>query len=150
MKVVVISGYFVTPFEKHPEYQDYCKVAKELGDYVIAIQANEKQIIRKYGELLKSNQMPVDENMTSIDKDNTVCETLEFIKNRFPNDKIYFLKSGGEYCLQNLSESKVLGVEFVFDESLKIASSSEILNLKKVFMRKLLHRTYFNFRNFTC
>lgn len=131
MKVVVISGYFVTPFEKHSGYQDYCKVAKELGDYVIAIQANEKQIIRKYGRSLKSNQMPVDENIISVDKDNTVCETLELIKKRFPNDKIYFLKSGGEYCLQNLPESKVLGIEFVFDESPKIASSSEILNLKK-------------------
>lgn len=131
MKIVVISGYFAAPYNLHKGYQTYCKKAKELGDYVIAIHANENQIINKYGNKTKSFDMPVDENIVSIDKDSTVSETLREIKKKYSNDEVIFFKSGGEYNENNLPEIGVENIKFVFDDSPKEASSSEIMKLRK-------------------
>ena len=85
MKVVAISGYF-DPI--HVGHLEYINMAKKLGDKLVVIVNNNYQCelkkvnlswMRRIGNhCLKSKN--VDEVFLSIDKDKTVCASLEKIK----------------------------------------------------------------------
>ena len=86
MKTVVVSGYF-DPV--HVGHLEYLKLAKDLGDKLIVIVNNNKQCVLKKGkpfmdesdrlEIVKSLKM-VDDVFLSIDKDKSVCKSLEILK----------------------------------------------------------------------
>lgn len=134
--LVVVSGYFIAFHEGH---RTYIEKAFELGSdvIVIVIVNNQKQQLLKYhqtfdtGEIMRKihKAFPSAIIMESISDDRTVCADLERLTKL--HGKLIFLKSGGEYNLENLPEAKVQGIEFVFDGQPKIASSSEILGLNK-------------------
>ena len=86
MKKVCISGYF-DPL--HVGHIEYINKAKKLGDYLVVIVNNNYQCKLKKGkhfmhendrvEIVKALRF-VDEVFLSVDKDRTVCKSLEEIK----------------------------------------------------------------------
>lgn len=106
MKIVAASGYF-DPL--HIGHVEYLQLAKKLGDKLIVIVNNDEQAKLKNGSVFMPQEermkivaalKPVDEVILSIDKDKTVCKTLEMIK---PN----IFAKGGDRFAQEIPESEV-------------------------------------------
>ena len=86
MRTVAISGYF-DPI--HVGHLEYIIEAKKLGDKLVVIVNNNHQCVLKKGKpfmdendrvRIVSSIKYVDEVFLSIDKDKTVCKSLEKIK----------------------------------------------------------------------
>lgn len=129
--VVVASGYF-NPL--HVGHIRYLEEAKKLGTKLIVIintdkQAKLKGSLQFMGEKERAEIVSalnsVDEVFLSIDKDKTVCRSLEFIK---PD----IFAKGGDRILDNIPEKEIcekLGIKMVFNVGGgKIQSSSWLLN----------------------
>lgn len=141
--VTVISGYWLGLYN-HKGYKDYIDSAISLGRKLVIIIPNNNQIMSKYGMLYTtSNRIRAAFQkvykkryhydfyiITSKDEDATQCHTLGMI-NEISKDVIFY-KDGGEYNLDNLPEAKVPGIKVVFGSNPKVASSSEILGIKKI------------------
>ena len=132
-KIVVISGYFMASPDVHEGYRDYIKSAKSLGYPVLAILANKHQIMSKYGisdEIINRayylQKNGVDFTVTAIDKDGTVCKTLEQLQ-KYTN--VIFYKDC--YSFEEIPERVVPNIQVIVGDNLKKASSSEILGLSK-------------------
>jgi len=133
MKRVAVSGYF-DPI--HIGHLEYLKLAKELGDKLVVIVNNNDQCVLKKGkpfmdeldrvEIVKSLKM-VDEVFLSIDKDKTVCESLEEIK---PD----IFANGGDRSTSEIPESSICkkyNIEMIDGLGDKIRSSSDLTGLKQ-------------------
>ena len=131
MKVVVVSGYF-DPI--HVGHLELMEKAKSLGDKLIVIVNNDKQVIMKRGKDPFMNQderkkliesiKHVDEAFISIDEDRSVCASLRAIK---PN----IFANGGDRHQGEVPETSVcreLGIEMVDGQGQKIASSRNYYN----------------------
>ena len=132
MKVVAVSGYF-DPI--HVGHLEYLKMAKNLGDKLIVIINSDYQAGLKKG----TSFMPeddrleivgalrcVDEVFLSIDKDKSVCKSLEYLK---PD----IFANGGDRSLDKIPETVVIkkyNIEMVDGLGMKIRSSSEITGIK--------------------
>ena len=132
MKKVAISGYF-DPI--HVGHLEYIELSKKLGDYLIVIINNNDQCVLKKGkpfmdekdrmEIVRAIKW-VDEVFLSIDKDATVCKSLESIK---PN----IFTNGGDRHNTEIPEAlvcKKYGIELLDGLGKKIRSSSDITGLK--------------------
>ena len=137
MKIIIISGYF-NPV--HSGHMDYIKSAKKLGDYLIVIVNNDKQVkLKDSVPFMKENERIkiikaieyVDEVVLSIDEDNTVCKTLEMIKSFY---KTVFA-NGGDRRNEEIPEKKIcdkLGIKIVDGVGgEKIQSSSSLIKKSK-------------------
>ena len=134
MKVVAISGYF-DPM--HVGHLEYINMAKKLGDKLVVIVNNNYQCELKKGKpfmdekdrlTIVSNLKNVDEVFLSIDKDKTVCNSLEKI-----NPDIF--ANGGDRKNYEIPESKVCkqnNIEIVDGLGDKIRSSSDLTGLKEI------------------
>jgi len=134
MKVVAISGYF-DPI--HVGHLEYINMAKKLGDKLVVIVNNNYQCELKKGKpfmdekdrlTIVSNLKNVDEVFLSIDKDKTVCNSLEKI-----NPDIF--ANGGDRKNYEIPESKVCkqnNIEIVDGLGDKIRSSSDLTGLKEI------------------
>jgi len=133
MKRVAVSGYF-DPI--HIGHLEYLKLAKELGDKLVVIVNNNDQCVLKKGkpfmdeldrvEIIKSLEM-VDEVFLSIDKDKTVCASLEEIK---PD----IFANGGDRSTGEIPESSICkkyNIEMIDGLGDKIRSSSDLTGLKQ-------------------
>ena len=115
MRVVVISGYF-NPL--HTGHLDYIKAASELGDKLVVIVNNDKQVELK-GSKPFMNQVDrmriasaikgVDKVALSIDEDESVVNTLKSIYDEYAID--YFFDSmifcnGGDRTKGNSPEEE--------------------------------------------
>tara|TARA_B100000902_G_scaffold171341_1_gene165616 strand:- start:591 stop:995 length:405 start_codon:yes stop_codon:yes gene_type:complete len=133
MKRVAVSGYF-DPI--HIGHLEYLKLAKELGDKLVVIVNNNDQCILKKGkpfmdeldrvEIVKSLKM-VDEVFLSIDKDKTVCASLEEIK---PD----IFANGGDRSTGEVPESSICkkyNIKMIDGLGNKIRSSSDLTGLKQ-------------------
>ena len=131
MKVVVVSGYF-DPI--HVGHLELMEKAKSLGDKLIVIVNNDKQVIMKRGKdpFMNENDRKkliesikhVDEAFISIDEDRSVCASLRAIK---PN----IFANGGDRHQGEVPETSVcreLGIEMVDGQGQKIASSRNYYN----------------------
>ena len=131
MKVVVVSGYF-DPI--HVGHLELMEKAKSLGDKLIVIVNNDKQVNMKRGKDPFMNQddrkkliesiKHVDEAFISIDEDRSVCASLRAIK---PN----IFANGGDRHQGEVPETSVcreLGIEMVDGQGQKIASSRNYYN----------------------
>jgi len=126
MKTVVASGYF-DPL--HVGHVEYLELAKKLGDKLIVIINNDEQSILKNGSVFMPQEermavvkalKPVDEVILSIDKDKTVCKTLELIK---PN----IFAKGGDRFSNEIPESEVCrknNIQIVDGLGAKVQASS--------------------------
>jgi len=133
MKRVAVSGYF-DPI--HIGHLEYLKLAKELGDKLVVIVNNNDQCILKKGKpfmdeldrvkIVKSLKM-VDEVFLSIDKDKTVCASLEEIK---PD----IFANGGDRSTGEVPESSICkkyNIKMIDGLGNKIRSSSDLTGLKQ-------------------
>jgi|SRR3989338_1222068 len=132
-KIVVASGYF-DPL--HVGHIEYLEMAKNLGDKLIVIINNDEQAKLKKGSHFMSDQerakiikslKPVDEVFISIDKDSTVCKSLEFLK---PD----IFAKGGDRFSSEIPEVKVcreLNIEIIDGLGEKIQSSSWLISKAK-------------------
>ena len=128
---VAVSGYF-DPI--HVGHLELMEKAKSLGDKLIVIVNNDKQVIMKRGKEPFMNQgdrkkliesiKHVDEAFISIDEDRSVCASLRAIK---PN----IFANGGDRHQGEVPETSVcreLGIEMVDGQGQKIASSRNYYN----------------------
>ncbi|MFH1822083.1 MAG: adenylyltransferase/cytidyltransferase family protein [Patescibacteria group bacterium] len=136
-KVVVISGYF-NPI--HVGHIKYIQAARKLGDYLVVIVNNDKQVKLKGSvpfmkdrdrlEIIKHIK-GVDKAVLAIDKDKTVCQSLRKVK---PD----IFANGGDRKKGNVPEASVcneLGIKMVYGVGGGKIQSSSIL-LKKVIKKK--------------
>ena len=132
MKKVAVSGYF-DPI--HVGHWEYLKLAKKLGDKLVVIVNNNHQCVLKKGksfmdesdrvEIVRCLKM-VDEVFLSVDKDKTVCESLEAIK---PD----IFANGGDRSKGEVPESficKKYNIKMIDGLGEKIRSSSDLTGLK--------------------
>ena len=134
MKVVAISGYF-DPI--HVGHLEYINMAKKLGDKLVVIVNNNYQCELKKSKpfmdekdrvMIVSNLKNVDEVFLSIDKDKTVCASLEKIK---PD----IFANGGDRKNYEIPESvicKKYGIKIIDGLGDKIRSSSDLTGLKEI------------------
>tara|TARA_B100001173_G_scaffold148928_1_gene129159 strand:- start:3746 stop:4150 length:405 start_codon:yes stop_codon:yes gene_type:complete len=133
MKRVAVSGYF-DPI--HVGHLEYLKLAKSLGDKLVVIVNNNDQCVMKKGkpfmdqvdrvEIVKCLKM-VDEVFLSVDKDRTVCASLEILK---PD----IFANGGDRSVGEVPESSVCkkyNIQMIDGLGDKIRSSSELTGLKQ-------------------
>ena len=131
MKTVAVSGYFTILHKGHIRLFNE---AKKLGDKLIVIVNNNDQQIAKKGKLIHdttdikeviSHLQMVDEVVIAIDKDKTVCKTLELIK---PD----IFENGGDRNKANVPEDAVCAkynIQMVDNvgEGGKVDSSSRLI-----------------------
>ena len=134
MKTIVASGYF-DPI--HYGHIEYLKLAKKLGDKLIVIINTDKQAILKKGFVFMPEKERakivaelkcVDEVFLSIDKDKSVCKSLEFLK---PD---VFAK-GGDRTSDEIPEAKTCkenNIQIIDRLGDKIQSSSELVKNSKI------------------
>ncbi|MBU0533568.1 MAG: adenylyltransferase/cytidyltransferase family protein [Candidatus Omnitrophica bacterium] len=129
-KTVCVSGYF-NPL--HKGHVRYFKEAKKLGDCLIVIVNNDKQVKLKGSkpfmnqeerlEIVSSIRY-VDKALLSIDKDKSVIQTLKLVK---PD----IFAQGGDRTIGNIPEKEIcvqLGIKIVeMVGGGKIQSSSKLL-----------------------
>ena len=131
---VAVSGYF-DPI--HIGHLEYLKMAKDLGDYLIVIVNNDYQSNLKKGksfmneldrvEIIKALKL-VDEVFLSIDKDRTVCKSLEKLK---PD----IFANGGDRSTEEIPEAEVcmnFNIKMIDGLGDKIRSSSELTGIKEI------------------
>ena len=138
-KVVIISGGFDPVHKGHIEYM---KMAKDLAGpngKVVAILNSDDFLIAKKGyylmdynnrETVLQSIKYVDKVVKCVDKDQTVCRTLELLAVEFRRSKIIFAK-GGDRNVSNIPEKDVcekLGITIADGLGEKIESSSTIVN----------------------
>ena len=132
MKVVAVSGYF-DPI--HVGHLEFLKIAKSLGDKLVVIINSDYQADLKKGKSFMPEEdrleivqalRCVDEVFLSIDKDKSVCKSLEHLK---PD----IFANGGDRSLEEIPETAVMkkyNIEMVDGLGEKIGSSSEITGIK--------------------
>ena len=134
MRTVAISGYF-DPI--HVGHLEYIIEAKKLGDKLIVIVNNNHQCVLKKGKpfmdendrvTIVSSIKYVDEVFLSIDKDKTVCKSLEKIKPTI-------FANGGDRKNYEIPESVIcnkFNIEIIDGLGEKIRSSSDLTGLKEL------------------
>ena len=132
MKVVAVSGYF-DPI--HVGHLEFLKIAKSLGDKLVVIINSDYQADLKKGKSFMPEEdrleivqalRCVDEVFLSIDKDKSVCKSLEHLK---PD----IFANGGDRSLEEIPETAVMkkyNIDMVDGLGEKIRSSSEITGIK--------------------
>ena len=131
---VAVSGYF-DPI--HVGHLEYLRMAKELGDSLVVIVNNNYQCKLKKGkhfmdendrvEIVKALRF-VDEVFLSVDKDRTVCKSLEEIK---PD----IFANGGDRATSEVPETSVckkFNIKMVDGLGDKIRSSSSFTGLNEI------------------
>ena len=134
MKKVAISGYF-DPI--HVGHIEYIKTAKKLGDWLVVIVNNNHQCNLKKGKyfmdekdrvVILENIKDIDEVFLSVDKDKTVCKSLELLKpDIFANGR-----HKKNYEIQKSSTCNKYNIEIIDGLGDKIRSSSDLTGLKEI------------------
>jgi len=135
-KVVITSGYF-NPL--HIGHVNLIREAKKLGDYLIVVVNNDKQVKIKGSipfmpegerlEIIKALK-PIDEAFLSIDVESgRQDKTLEFLAKKHKGCEIIFAK-GGDSTMKNIETEtcEKCGIKIVLDVGGgKVQSSSWLL-----------------------
>jgi len=135
-KAVIVSGYF-NPI--HKGHLEYFNNAKAICDELFVIvnsdfQRNLKgsKEFQKEDErlIIVSNIKAVDKAIISIDKDRTVCVTLEKIANDYSKDYDLAFANGGDQNNDTIPEKPIcekVGIKLIDGLGDKIQSSSWLL-----------------------
>jgi len=136
-KAVIVSGYF-NPL--HKGHIEYFKLAKKKQEALFVIVNNDfqrslkgsKEFMLEDERILIVNELKiVDKTILSVDKDRTVCKTIEKIFIEFSQEYNLCFANGGD---QNNNSSpevpvcKSLGIKLLDGLGDKIQSSSWLLN----------------------
>ena len=149
MRVTVIASGYWNPL--HVGHLDYLEAAAKLGDKLVVIVNNDKQVVLKNSTrfLNQADRLRivralkcVDDVTLSVDEDGSVCKTLRnvvlhgdyglsFIHHKMTNGGRFVFANGGDRTLENVPEAAVckeLGIEMVYGVGgRKVASSSDML-----------------------
>lgn len=135
-KVVIVSGYFNPIHKGHIEYFNN---AKELADKLFVIVNNDHQRALKGSKefqkedermIIVSNIKAVDKAILSIDKDRTVCVTLQMIAEKFGSEFELAFANGGDQNNDTIPERLIceeVGIALIDGLGDKIQSSSWLL-----------------------
>ena len=135
-KVVIVSGYF-NPL--HKGHIEYFNLAKSNGDKLFVIVNNDFQRKLKGSKefMLEDERVLIVEELTitdqiflSIDKDLTVCLTIEKIYNSYSNKFEFLFANGGDQNNESIPENEIckkLGIKLIDGLGDKIQSSSWLL-----------------------
>jgi len=135
-KAVIVSGYF-NPI--HKGHLEYFNNAKALADELFVIVNSDFQRELKQSKefqmeaerlLIVSNIKAVDKAILSIDKDRTVCATLEKIANDFGTAYDLAFANGGDQNNDTIPERPTcdaVGIALIDGLGDKIQSSSWLL-----------------------
>jgi D-beta-D-heptose 7-phosphate kinase/D-beta-D-heptose 1-phosphate adenosyltransferase len=135
-KAVIVSGYF-NPI--HKGHLEYFNNAKSIADYLFVIVNSDFQRNLKGSKefqneeerlIIVSNIKAVDKALISIDKDRTVCATLEKIANDYSKDFDLTFANGGDQNNDTIPEKaicKKVGINIIDGLGDKIQSSSWLL-----------------------
>ena len=134
MKIVLVTGGF-DPC--HSGHLAYFQSAKKLGDRLVVGLNSDQWLTRKKGRpfmpiserfALVSALSMVDEVVVYNDDDNSSCDAIQLVKQRYPAANIVFA-NGGDRTQDNIPEMIFDDVEFVFGVGgqNKMNSSSWIL-----------------------
>ncbi|UMB54352.1 adenylyltransferase/cytidyltransferase family protein [Lutibacter sp. A64] len=135
-KAIIVSGYF-NPI--HKGHLEYFIQAKALADVLFVIVNNDYQRSLKGAKefQLEDERMfivdhikPVDKTILSIDKDRTVCATIEKIAKEYGDRYTLTFANGGDQNNNSIPERPIceaLGIELLDGLGEKIQSSSWLL-----------------------
>jgi len=110
-KIVITSGYW-NPL--HIGHINLIRKAKELGDFLVVIVNNDEQVKLKGSVPFMPEQERIeiiralryaDEVILSVDKDETVAESLSVIAKEYPDSELFFAK-GGDRNAGNIPENE--------------------------------------------
>lgn len=109
-KIVITSGYF-NPL--HVGHTNLIREAKKLGDFLVVIVNNDKQVVLKGSmpfmpeqerlEIVKDLK-PVDAVFLSIDTDKSIAKSLKKIVEQYKGDLLF--AKGGDRNADNIPESE--------------------------------------------
>ena len=135
-KIIIVSGYF-NPI--HKGHIEYFHLAKSKGDLLFVIVNNDiqrklkgsKKFMLEKERLIIVNELSVtDKTLLSVDKDLTVCRSLEKIYNDYSSEGELFFANGGDQNNKTSPEVPIcnrLGIELIDGLGSKIQSSSWLL-----------------------
>ena len=135
-KGIIVSGYF-NPL--HKGHIELFHLAKSKGDELIVIVNNEyqrklkgsKEFMIEHERALIVNELSVTNYVIlSIDKDKTVCKSLEKISNDLGSKYDLYFANGGDQNNESIPELTVcnkLGIELIEGLGDKIQSSAWLL-----------------------
>ena len=135
-KAIIVSGYF-NPL--HKGHIEYFHLAKAKGDQLFVIVNNDHQRALKESKefmleqervLIVKELAVVDQVILSIDKDTTVCVTLEKIYQDFSKNFELFFANGGDQNNKSIPEVSIcqkVGIGLLDGLGAKIQSSSWLL-----------------------
>ena len=135
-KATIVSGYF-NPL--HKGHLELFEKAKTYGDYLIVIVNNDSQRSLKGSTefMLESERILIVESLAitdkiilSIDKDLTVCDTLEKVFIDFGKQFELYFANGGDQNIETSPEvhvCKKYGIRLIDGLGKKIQSSSWLL-----------------------
>tara|TARA_B100001173_G_C16027019_1_gene564556 strand:+ start:911 stop:1336 length:426 start_codon:yes stop_codon:yes gene_type:complete len=138
-KAIIVSGYF-NPI--HKGHLEYFKNAKKLSEELFVIVNSDFQRELKGSKAFQDEEermiivnsiKGVDKAILSIDKDRTVCKTIEKIANEFNEEYELSFANGGDQNNDTIPEKpicKELGVSLIDGLGDKIQSSSWLLKSK--------------------
>jgi cytidyltransferase-like protein len=135
-KIIIVSGYFNPIHKGHLEY--FIK-AKSKGDLLfVIVNSDAQRKLKGSKEFQKEDERlfivqhikEVDQAFLSIDQDRTVCNTLEYLFQRFGSEFRLAFANGGDQTNQSIPEVPIcqeLGIELMDGLGDKIQSSSWLL-----------------------
>ena len=135
-KAIIVSGYF-NPL--HKGHIEYFKMAKEKANKLIVIVNNDvQQSIKGSKKFMKEDERffiigelkLVDKVFLSIDRDTSVCKTLEKIFSELSDEFKLIFGNGGDQDNKTIPEKEIcekLGIELIDGLGEKIQSSSWLL-----------------------
>ena len=138
-KIIIVSGYFNPIHKGHLEYFIHAKARGDLlfvivnSDYQRSLKGSKEFQKEEERLFIVQHIKEVDQAFLSIDKDRTVCKTLEFLHRQFGSEFRLEFANGGDQTNQSIPEAPIcqnLGIELVDGLGNKIQSSSWLLNGK--------------------
>ena len=133
---IIVSGYF-NPI--HKGHIEYFQKAKNLADVLFVIVNSDYQRALKGSKpfqdeterlIIVDNIKAVDKVFLSIDKNRTVCDTIEKIFNDFNSEFELYFANGGDQNNNSIPEKDIcekLGVKLIDGLGDKIQSSSWLI-----------------------
>lgn len=137
-KLVVVSGYFDPIHIGHLELFETAKqFAGENGIVVAIVNTDHQATLKKNKAFMQDSERVqickairyIDDAMLALDKDRTVCKSLEYIASKYTTYNIYFA-NGGDQNNKTIKESSVClnnNITLIDGFGEKIQSSSWLL-----------------------
>lgn len=135
-KAIIVSGYFNPIHKGHLEY--FINAKKHADELFVIVNSDHQRALKGSKEFQDENERlmivshikPVDHAMISIDKDRTVCKSIEKLVTDYSDHYEFTFANGGDQDNNSIPEApicKELGVQLLDGLGDKIQSSSWLL-----------------------